>query len=379
MTDQLSPRHHHCHESIGKRANDTIYRISQKRGKSGLLLLEKRSSPEDIWSNASCNENGNVSYILDRLKHGHFWKTSTGNNDSVTPNYDFDVDPSHAQDCLKVGIHQLPENSAYKIKYFSKSNARVIFEDDPEGRRMCPSELSIVCTIQHEHITKLHAITCLPNMEPYVVIEKVAFTLEEKIRQWRHGCQHSDLRDRLCIFHALASALDFLHDRKIIYRGLEPCKVGFDGGGTVKLFDFSKAKRLLGDSGSFLLTAMTGSPLYIAPEVYRGEPYGFSVDVFSLCILVWEIILLEHICFGDASKYVETVLKQGQRPDIPSEWPLILRNILRYGWAKKPSTRPTIKVLHTALDQYLYRRSFDVPGMDYIQMILLSNSTFLEF
>lgn len=350
----MARRSYSFHKAIGKRASEIECCDSQKRGR--------------YFSDEHYNREENDSYIVDNLEKGGF---GTGNVFSKRKNL-ASPDEKWSGDV----IHQY---SDYRIKFTSKNNPTSIFDDNPEERRMIASELSIICDMEHDHIIKVHEISSSPEMEPYVVIDKLTCSLAGKIQEWRDKGHSSDLRERLCILHTMASALDYLHDKKILYRSLDPCKVGFDGKGTVKLFDFSLAKCLSDQSGSFLLTAMAGSPLYMAPEVYRGDPYGFSVDVFSLCILAWETLMLEHIAFGDEANYVDAVLGRGQRPNIPLDLPLILRNILRYGWAKKSSTRPTIKVIYTAMDQFLYSRSFDSPEMEYIQVILQSNGTFLEF
>src|SRR5688500_1531551 len=83
----------------------------------------------------------------------------------------------------------------------------------------------------------------------------------------------------------------------VIYRDIKPDNIGFDVRGDVKIFDFGLAREFdplqRDDDGLFHFTADTGSPRYMAPEVALGQPYDERVDVYSFCILAWQMFALE--------------------------------------------------------------------------------------
>uniref|UniRef100_A0A672LJ39 Protein kinase C n=1 Tax=Sinocyclocheilus grahami TaxID=75366 RepID=A0A672LJ39_SINGR len=83
-------------------------------------------------------------------------------------------------------------------------------------------------------------------------------------------------------------ALNFLHEKGIIYRDLKLDNVLLDQDGHIKITDYGMCKEGIrpGDTTS----TFCGTPNYIAPEILRGEDYGFSVDWWALGVLMFEMM-----------------------------------------------------------------------------------------
>ncbi|MBN1967378.1 MAG: protein kinase, partial [Anaerolineae bacterium] len=110
------------------------------------------------------------------------------------------------------------------------------------------------------------------------------------------------LRDRLLsgalslataahLIEQIASALDYAHGRGVIHRDLKPNNVLIDKLDNAYLMDFGIAK-LMAASQQLTATGMVmGTPAYMAPEQWRGEPVDVRTDVYSLGVMLYEMVL----------------------------------------------------------------------------------------
>ena len=194
----------------------------------------------------------------------------------------------------------------------------------------------------------------------------------------------------------LTSALEYLHERHIMYRDLKPQNVGIRGN-TIQLFDFGLVRELPRDNNDdgeesssknsgkvdkdkLFEMSGAGTRRYCAPEVILGEAYNLQVDVYSMTILLYE--MMTHIkpfeVMGPESHRL-LVAEYGERPALSNDWPKDLQTLFRQGWAANPSDRPTMKELKqqitklhlTETFQHHRQHSHSVTSPRFLSSILL--------
>jgi serine/threonine-protein kinase len=159
----------------------------------------------------------------------------------------------------------------------------------PARRERFAAEQRTLAQLIHPAIAQLHDAGSLPDGTPWIVMEYVdGAPLTEYCTAHRSG-----MEERLRLFRDVCAAVQFAHGQAVIHRDLKPSNILVTADGTVKLLDFGIAKHLEGldaaadqtRTGLRLLT-----PAYAAPEQIRGERAGLQADVYSLGVILYELL-----------------------------------------------------------------------------------------
>ena len=85
----------------------------------------------------------------------------------------------------------------------------------------------------------------------------------------------------------LCNALDICRQKKIVHRDIKPSNIFISPYGEYKLGDFGISKHT--DNTKSAFSSKKGTYSYMAPEVYRGEKYGYSIDLYSLGVVIYQL------------------------------------------------------------------------------------------
>ena len=88
---------------------------------------------------------------------------------------------------------------------------------------------------------------------------------------------------------SLILAVEYLHSKNIVYRDLKPENAVVNKKGYLTMIDMGTAKVLNEETGYRTFTII-GTPHYMAPEVVEGKGYSFSVDIWALGIMLYEMV-----------------------------------------------------------------------------------------
>ncbi|XP_021249360.1 cGMP-dependent protein kinase 2 isoform X1 [Numida meleagris] len=190
----------------------------------------------------------------------------------------------------------------------------------------CIKKKHVVDTKQQEHIyseKKILEQIC----SPFIVKLYRTFKDSKYVYMLLEACLGGELwsllRDRgsfdepttkFCV-GCVTEALDYLHHIGIVYRDLKPENLILDAEGYIKLVDFGFAKKI--GSGQKTWT-FCGTPEYVAPEVILSKGHDFSVDFWSLGILVYELLTGSPPFSGaDQMTTYNLILKGIEKLDFP--------------------------------------------------------------
>lgn len=115
----------------------------------------------------------------------------------------------------------------------------------------------------------------------------------------------------------LAQAIDYAHENEIIHRDLKPNNVLLDKFGNAYLMDFGIAK-IITDAQSENVSTMLGTPAYMAPEQWRMERVDGGIDIYSLGVMLYEMLTGEMPFQGD-TPYQLMYAHLHDEPVLPSE------------------------------------------------------------
>jgi serine/threonine protein kinase len=150
----------------------------------------------------------------------------------------------------------------------------------------------------------------------------------------------------------LFSALSYLHDRGLVHRDLKPANVLVTAEGTLKLLDFG----ILGEAGSAPVGALQGTVAYLAPEQIRGEAPAPSNDLYSLGVLLYEVVT-GHLPFVGASRCDVLWQHLGAHPLRPTSFapscPAWLDDAIMGLLEKESSARLTLPALRRSAEPHL--------------------------
>jgi serine/threonine-protein kinase len=229
-------------------------------------------------------------------------------------------------------------------------------------------EIRTVGALEHPNIVPIHDVgvdadgslyfvmRCVQGETLESVIERLAAGDRLAHAQWTH-------ERRVHVFRQLLDAIAFAHERGYVHRDIKPANVMVGHFGEVFMMDWGIAKPVgapdvpAAAAGTASATgervtathvgSVIGTPAYMSPEQARGEPVDARSDVYSLCVLLHELLGLKH--YLDHCNTVEAVLDGVQTAHAPAPSfvpsahqppaPMDLSWYVRKGLAKEPAMR----------------------------------------
>ncbi|KAL7509316.1 hypothetical protein ACHAXN_006295 [Cyclotella atomus] len=238
-----------------------------------------------------------------------------------------------------------------------RPRARSNFEHFLVGIEDLIHETAIFSSLEHPNIIKLWG-----RAGDSASLKLRWDTLQDRIDRWAkdfpNARKNPPSLSQMKVACELSDALSYLHMSNVVYRDLKPANVGFDSGGTLKLFDFGFATKIAPEgedpdesNDPKLLYDMCGTLRYMAAEVRSGHGYGKEVDVYSFGILLWEMCALKKpfASVKSTEDFKDKVFSKGDRRMIGKYWPEDLKDMIQRCWSHDPTKRPTMQYVKSML------------------------------
>jgi len=228
----------------------------------------------------------------------------------------------------------------------------------PEGRQRLLREARAVAALNHPNIAVIYDlidVTGDAGTPPHIVMEYVAGeTLSDRLRRGP-----LPVAEALRIGKDVADALAATHKQGIIHRDLKPANLQLAADGRVKVLDFGLARKVAPATETTSLTPhrapmssadlrIAGTPGYMSPEQALGRPIGTPTDVFSLGVVLFEMLTGHRPHPGDAlppeslAIITTTIRVRDREPEVASAIGELVTRMLAMDPAKRPSAADVV-------------------------------------
>ncbi|MGH8637929.1 MAG: protein kinase domain-containing protein, partial [Burkholderiales bacterium] len=190
-------------------------------------------------------------------------------------------------------------------------------DSDPERVSRLVREAQAAAALQHPGIVTIHSVEEADNRR-FITMELIDGDPLSALIQ--PGGLEID--EALRVGAAIAAAIAAAHSRGVIHRDLKPANVMIAKGGAIKVVDFGLARlqHAIGDDESTLARTSTygslvGTVAYMSPEQAEGRPLDQRTDIFSLGVVLYEMLTGQRPFAGDTPLAVlSAILKDAVRP-----------------------------------------------------------------
>ena len=218
------------------------------------------------------------------------------------------------------------------IKFLPPDLAR-----DPEARARFIQEAQAASTLDHPNICTIHEINETAEGQIFICMSYYeGVTLKKKIEH-----EPLTLEEAIGIAECIVRGLVKAHGNSVVHRDIKPANILVTADGQVKILDFGLAK-LAGQKRLTRTGTTVGTVAYMSPEQTRGDAITFSTDIWSLGVVLYEMITGRLPFEGEYEQAViYSIVNEPPRSirDLRSDVPFELEQVVIKALAKDPDER----------------------------------------
>ncbi|MDW3096419.1 MAG: serine/threonine-protein kinase [Gammaproteobacteria bacterium] len=205
-------------------------------------------------------------------------------------------------------------------------------EQDQVANESFYAEAQAIGRLQHQNIVSVYDAG-VGDYEGYIVME---YVLGESLLDILKAEKSLPLDNALKIAAQICHALDYAHARNIIHRDIKPSNIMITPEGNVKVVDFGISILNTDDAKD---SGLMGTPSYMAPELIDGAAANQSSDMFSVAVLLYEMIVGKLPFAGDDAHAVLYKIINSEPDPIGDEVPEVVKLLLNKALSKNVANR----------------------------------------
>lgn len=200
-------------------------------------------------------------------------------------------------------------------------------------------EAKIMGTLDHPNIIRYHT-SFLEGDHLYILMEYAQKgDLYKILREQRTKKKYISEKDLWEYAHQIIQGVAYLHANNIIHRDIKCLNIFLSEGKTIKLGDMGVSK--ISPLGLLAHGTRVGTPLYLAPEVVKAQPYDHKIDIWAVGCALYHLSCLEPPFAGDNLITLGNAIANKKPKAIPHVYSSKFRNFVDVLLSKSPKQRPT--------------------------------------
>ncbi len=226
------------------------------------------------------------------------------------------------------------------------------YVNNPDLVRRFKNEAKAISLLNHPNITKVYDVSVSDDLQ-YIVMEYIeGITLKEYMEYRGKALTY---KETVHFIMQILAALQHAHDKGIVHRDIKPQNIMLLSDGTIKVMDFGIARFSRSESRTITDKAI-GSVHYISPEQARGNPTDLRADLYSVGVMMYE--MLSGTLPFESDSPVSVAIKQiseEARPlrELNPSVPEALASITARAMAKDPAERyPSAREMMADLEEF---------------------------
>ena len=148
--------------------------------------------------------------------------------------------------------------------------------------------------------------------------------------------------EALFLFLQLCLSLDHIHRHKMLHRDIKGANILLTSTGLIKLGDFGFSHQYDDTVSGVVANTFCGTPYYLAPELWQNQRYSKKADVWSLGVLLYEILALKRPFTATNMKGLMAKVVNGDFPPLPEKYTQEFRDVVKQLLVVDANARPSI-------------------------------------